>query len=108
MTYGVACDFEGQEGELDVHVEGVGTVDFGELSTITPHHENSGATRTPWSPISFNGVVTSMIGDSLRSGASALDPNMGTGQSSWEFSESHLEILARFQSRTSLTVGGMV
>ena len=104
----MACDFEGQEGELDVHVEGVGMVEFGELSTITADYETSGTMRAPWSPISINGVVTSMIGDSLRSGTSELGSHIGIGHASWEFSESHLEILMRFQSRTSLTVGGMI
>lgn len=115
----MACDFEGREGALDVHVKGMGRVEFGpddvsleiptnELSTITADYGTSGTICTPWSPVSINGILTSMIGDSLQSGASELKPHSSDGQSSWGFSENHLEILARFQSRTSLTVGGMV
>jgi len=116
VTYGVACDFEGNEGGLDVHVKGVGRVEFEEgvvsleipLLTTTADYGTSDATRAPWNPISINGVVTSMIGDSLRSATSELGSRMGIGHAPWEFLESHLEILMRFQSRTSLTVGGMI
>lgn len=73
----------------------------------------SGMMGTPWCSVSINSTVTSMIGDSLRSGSSELDLRLGTGEASQttspycDFSETHLEILTRFQSRTSLTVGGM-
>jgi hypothetical protein len=124
MNYGVACDFSGEKGELDVRVMGVGRVDFEEAvmdprstdnmpSTVPPNYLMSSNLGTPRSAVSINSTMASMIEDSLRSGYSDSDVCSGTGttsrsaSSSWKFSETHLEILTRFQSRTSLTVGGM-
>jgi hypothetical protein len=116
VAYGVACGFGGDGGELDVCVEGMGRVEFEKtmsLDVVTkrplPLQSSScmgSEVGTPWGFVSGNRTMTTMIGDSLRSGASQLDSDLGTAHLSWEFSESHLEILARFQSRTSLTVGG--
>jgi hypothetical protein len=67
---------------------------------------------TPWSPISINAAITATMNDSLRLGSLSLDWHSGTGSSpssstsSWKFSEAHLDILARFQTRTALTIGG--
>lgn len=68
----------------------------------------------PWSSVSANATMTSMIACSLRSGSSNTHADLEMGPMSpsknpaWEFSEVHLEILNRFQSRTALTVGGEV
>jgi hypothetical protein len=67
---------------------------------------------SPWSPLSINAAITATMNDSLRLGSSSLDSRSVTGSSSssftssWEFSEAHLDILARFQTRTALTIGG--
>jgi hypothetical protein len=67
---------------------------------------------TPWSPISTNAAITTMINDSLQSESLSLDSHLGAGSPSWsscpswEFSQVHLEILNRFQTRTALTIGG--
>jgi hypothetical protein len=67
---------------------------------------------TPWSPLSINAAITATMNHALRLGSSSLDLHSVTGSSSssftssWEFSEAHLDILARFQTRTALTIGG--
>jgi hypothetical protein len=123
VDYGVACDFGGREDELDVRVKGMGRVEFEEVggeegvvsiktapngvSRIAADYEMSVMPGTPWCAVSINSTMTCMIGNSLRSGTLELGSHQGTGMRSCEFSEKHFEILARFQSRTSLTVGGM-
>lgn len=62
------------------------------------------------SPISFNSTLAAMIDHSLQSASSSLeyvsDSTSWTSGSSWHFSESHLEIMERFQDRTATTIGG--
>jgi hypothetical protein len=67
---------------------------------------------TPWSPISINAAITATMNGSLRLGSSSMDLHSGArslpsfSSSSWQFSEAHLAILNRFQTRTALTIGG--
>ena len=71
-------------------------------------------TNVSWralSPISMNSTIAVMIDDSLQSGLSSPEshPCLGTASWSptpfWHFTESHLDIMARFQNRTAMTVG---
>lgn len=103
---------------------GVGRVDFeaavvkpGAINNVPSNALSNDWTRsnlgTPLCSVSMNSTLASMIESSLQSGYSDPDVRLGPGaalrtaNSSWKFSETHLEILTRFQSRTSLTVGGM-
>lgn len=66
----------------------------------------------PWSPVSSNANMTAMISGSLESVALSQYVRLETEAAplspgwSWEFTEVDFEILTRFQSRTSLTIGG--
>ncbi|EOA85065.1 hypothetical protein ACJQWK_06816 [Exserohilum turcicum] len=65
----------------------------------------------PWSPVSSNANMTAMISGSLESVALSQYVRLETEAAplspgwSWEFTEVDFEILTRFQSRTSLTIG---
>lgn len=62
-------------------------------------------------PISMNATIAGMINNSLQSGFLNPDAQPSSGAASWSstpfwhFSESHLEIVARFHSRTAMTIG---
>jgi hypothetical protein len=65
----------------------------------------------PFSFISMNSTMATMIDESLQLNLSTADMQP-TSQSSWmsplsywHFSEAHLEVLARFRDRTALTIG---
>jgi hypothetical protein len=83
---------------------------------IQPHYDPSYhragfSLGRPWSRVSTNATVATMINDSLRAGALNLTSLLGTGVTTrsdayLEFSEAHLEILDRFQERTSETITG--
>jgi hypothetical protein len=66
---------------------------------------------TPFSTLSVNPAMSSMIDDSMQLELSAanLQPDSESvwspSTSFWHFSEAHLEILARFRVRTALTIG---
>lgn len=66
---------------------------------------------TPFSLVSINSTMVSMIDDSLQLNLSAADMQpcsesaSASSVSFWHFSEAHLEILDRFRHRTALTIG---
>jgi hypothetical protein len=158
LLYGVECNYDGVEANLQLSAQGSFQVDFGTEQVIdfntdasrdrnarsssyktlpddqmrgralmsghkTDTHNWSNSTfagtlfwpasiTTPFSPISDNAIMTSMIDDSLQ--FSFVEPDMqpqyGAAGSvpvtSWHFSSAHLEILTRFRERTALTIGG--
>lgn len=81
-------------------------------SAPIPDYNVTSGLNNPWSHVSANDTMVAMISDSLRSAVSSQHVQMRTeaelfpSGASWQFSESHLEILTRFQSRTALTIGG--
>jgi len=62
------------------------------------------AGMTPLSPVSLHASMATMIDSSMQLGFSG-DGLMGSTVPYWHFTESHLEVMARFQARTSLTIG---
>ena len=76
---------------------------------VSEPRTNSG--KRALSPISVNATIAVMINNSLQSGLSDTDSQPSSGAASWSpnpfwhFSESHLEIVARFHSRTAMTIG---
>jgi hypothetical protein len=66
---------------------------------------------TPFSLVSINSTMVTMIDDSLQLNLSATDMQpcsesiSASSVSFWHFSEAHLEILDRFRHRTALTIG---
>lgn len=158
LLYGVECDYDGAEANLQLPVQGSFQVEFGTEQVInfnadalrdrsvqsssykTLHDaQMSGGTlisghrtdtrncsnstfpetlfwpasfTTPFSPLSDNATMTSMIDDSIQFSSAEADmqPQYGAARSvpvpSWHFSNAHLEILTRFRERTALTIGG--
>jgi hypothetical protein len=62
------------------------------------------ASMTPLSPISLHASMATMVDSSMQLGFSGVGL-MGSAVPYWHFTESHLEVMARFQARTSLTIG---
>lgn len=66
---------------------------------------------TLFTPVSANSTTAAMINDSMQLNLSALDMHFGSADVSrsaaplYHFSEAHYEIMARFRSRTALTIG---
>lgn len=131
--YGVSCDYTGSKSSLDLSAQGSFQVDFtpsdSSNDSVTsqkridtpnsPPYYGAVADLASWneksiqalSPISLNTTMATMINDSLQANldSEAILPNTGLGSWSaipfWSFGESHLEIMARFHGRTSLTIG---
>jgi hypothetical protein len=64
---------------------------------------------TPFSPVSMTASLSTTIRNSLEMSVADMQPISDSAWTSpvsfWHFSESHLEILARFRDRTALTIG---
>lgn len=131
--YGVSCDYTGSKSSLDLSAQGSFQVDFAppsdslsdgvpsqkRVDTPNPSPYYDGADLRSWSdksfravsPISLNVTMATMINDSLQANldSEAVQPSSGLGSlfaiPFWSFGESHLEIMARFHDRTSLTIG---
>jgi hypothetical protein len=75
-----------------------------DLSAASQPEQRMNPSMTPLSPLSLHASMATMIDSSVQLGFSGQGL-MGSAAPYWHFSESHLEILTRFQARTSLTIG---
>lgn len=117
----MSCNYDGSKPSLDLSAEGAfqvelarggATIDFNTMPEKPRERQSSDfdmVLEKP--PVSLNKVAAAMVHHSLRDTISGTDGLVMAGlphlhrNSVWAFSESDMEIVSRFQTRTVSTIG---